>query len=941
MTAEIGASLVTSYTAAQMNAAQCPSPYGSSSLPSATRQFLIMDINGNGSGNDPNTGNHLPYVPTQFNTPATDTITSEAYRTNLTHSIRIGDGYSEGDQTNGYGGSMLTYHMNVSTENAMLFIYYAIVAQAPTHGMQGNPTFIIRVMKKNDNQQWVQASPYYNNQNHRDTLSYYITTTPATNTQHSCPNMVPVNPGSNGWHQEGSGYYAVYYKDWTKVAINLSGLLNEDIQVQVIIYDCHCNAHYAYAYICGECRPMSLTNTGCPAGMDTNVTTLMAPTGLLDYEWYASDFGKFANVSEANFTRASSRPNLTYATWRPLSVTADDDDQNYKYTVKASDFLITKRYDGSTNTDNINLEDIHDVDSIGSEQTFRCYMKSALDPQKPFYSNLYTTVKNTKPTMSIKEQVVCGGDVIMIDSSIVGKQPESVNTDSTTWKFYTDRTMQTPPIAQAMGEQVEQHFDPTEFTDSIYVLVRSNAFVDPGQPKCYSEAIYPIHPLRQPVARMTISDTSLCDDDETVISDQSSDVTNRWLILRSNDAPDEDMDDLDTTHNPVFPITRSFNHSLEPVKLIVRNDDYTLSAGGDTLWCSDTVNKMIHVFVHPDLWVSPDTIVCQGQYSKVTVRVIDDDPSRQYQYAWYDSRTSTQAVSSDTTLRIRPTQPKQKFYIKVTSPELCEAWDSVNIYLMDPTLTMQPADGKICFGQSVTLTGGDANSYTWKSVPPDPSLEGQETSQVIRVTPDTNTIYYMWGHGSNCVADSLSKKVTVYPLPIPHVQLTPGAVDIDDPKVTLRNISEFSAGAFWTFDDGTQEEGNEVVHTFRDAIGKENVSVILSPYNELSKNCRVNYQFDIPVALYNIWAPTIFTPGSGDANGEFRIYTNNAYELFRIYIYDRRGELVFESDKLDFAWDGTHNGEPCPQGSYVYICRYRKPGMNTLAEKYGTITLIR
>ena len=30
-----------------------------------------------------------------------------------------------------------------------------------------------------------------------------------------------------------------------------------------------------------------------------------------------------------------------------------------------------------------------------------------------------------------------------------------------------------------------------------------------------------------------------------------------------------------------------------------------------------------------------------------------------------------------------------------------------------------------------------------------------------------------------------------------------------------------------------------------------------------------------------------------------------------------------------------------PQGAYVYVCRYRKPGMNTLSELRGTVTLIR
>jgi hypothetical protein len=50
---------------------------------------------------------------------------------------------------------------------------------------------------------------------------------------------------------------------------------------------------------------------------------------------------------------------------------------------------------------------------------------------------------------------------------------------------------------------------------------------------------------------------------------------------------------------------------------------------------------------------------------------------------------------------------------------------------------------------------------------------------------------------------------------------------------------------------------------------------------------------------------------------------------------------VYESDDVHFRWDGTKDGEPLPQGAYVYTCRYRKPGTTTLMSLSGTITLVR
>ena len=93
--------------------------------------------------------------------------------------------------------------------------------------------------------------------------------------------------------------------------------------------------------------------------------------------------------------------------------------------------------------------------------------------------------------------------------------------------------------------------------------------------------------------------------------------------------------------------------------------------------------------------------------------------------------------------------------------------------------------------------------------------------------------------------------------------------------------------------------------------------------------------------LFTAWFPNIFTPGSEDENARFRLYTINDYEVFHIYIYNRGGQLVFESVDPNFEWDGTYNGENCAQGTYAYVCNYRKAGTSTLVTKNGTITLVR
>lgn len=66
-----------------------------------------------------------------------------------------------------------------------------------------------------------------------------------------------------------------------------------------------------------------------------------------------------------------------------------------------------------------------------------------------------------------------------------------------------------------------------------------------------------------------------------------------------------------------------------------------------------------------------------------------------------------------------------------------------------------------------------------------------------------------------------------------------------------------------------------------------------------------------------LYVPNSFTPGADGFNDVFRVkYTNIAG--FHILIFDRWGEVIFESNDVDFAWDATYRGMVVQDGIYVY-----------------------
>ena len=92
-----------------------------------------------------------------------------------------------------------------------------------------------------------------------------------------------------------------------------------------------------------------------------------------------------------------------------------------------------------------------------------------------------------------------------------------------------------------------------------------------------------------------------------------------------------------------------------------------------------------------------------------------------------------------------------------------------------------------------------------------------------------------------------------------------------------------------------------------------------------------------------LWIPNAFAPASdNEAVRYFRVRLNHpgAVTDYRIHIYTRSGQLVYQSNLIDQPWDGTYKGRELPQSAYVYIIQYTDNN-HFKHQRKGTITLIR
>lgn len=89
-----------------------------------------------------------------------------------------------------------------------------------------------------------------------------------------------------------------------------------------------------------------------------------------------------------------------------------------------------------------------------------------------------------------------------------------------------------------------------------------------------------------------------------------------------------------------------------------------------------------------------------------------------------------------------------------------------------------------------------------------------------------------------------------------------------------------------------------------------------------------------------VFVPNAFSPNS-DAVNETWYPKSTFVKDFELYIFNRWGQMVFESRNETDQWDGYYNGSECQQGLYFYVLNYSGYDSETVYTKRGSITLVR
>ena len=91
--------------------------------------------------------------------------------------------------------------------------------------------------------------------------------------------------------------------------------------------------------------------------------------------------------------------------------------------------------------------------------------------------------------------------------------------------------------------------------------------------------------------------------------------------------------------------------------------------------------------------------------------------------------------------------------------------------------------------------------------------------------------------------------------------------------------------------------------------------------------------------------PNVFTPNGDGKNDYFRPFPYDFVESVDMTIYNRWGNIVYETNNPDINWDGNHqdNGQDCAEGVYYYVCEVYQQSLEGKEKTVltGEVTLLR
>ncbi len=300
-------------------------------------------------------------------------------------------------------------------------------------------------------------------------------------------------------------------------------------------------------------------------------------------------------------------------------------------------------------------------------------------------------------------------------------------------------------------------------------------------------------------------------------------------------------------------------------------------------------------------------------------------PGPPYSYQW-ETGQNTATLSN---------VPAGVYSVTVTDSAGCPHEDSVEVQASQPPIAANfTTDTATCADNDGSATasafgGTGPYSYSWETGLSGPTLNN--------VTAGTYTVSLTDVNG--CTG---TDSVTI-PAEFPSIT---AAFTIDTNQVATEVPITFTDGSSsvlpitewdWQFGDGdtlTLSSDSAVAHKYFSAGSFETMLTVTT-----DEGCTDSTTRTIEVIEF-MKIPNVFTPNGDGDNDAFRVQASGIEE-YSLKIYNRWGQLLFESERSGVEWSGRNSaGEEAPEGTYFYLLEYTLDSGDS-EKLQGTVSLFR
>ena len=322
---------------------------------------------------------------------------------------------------------------------------------------------------------------------------------------------------------------------------------------------------------------------------------------------------------------------------------------------------------------------------------------------------------------------------------------------------------------------------------------------------------------------------------------------------------------------------------------------YFVNAVGN---CGTTscVSITINVNPIPQVSVSSNSPLCEGQTLNLNA-----SGGTQYQWAGPSNFSSN---SPSPTINNITTQNAGIYYVTVTNADGCSNTSQINVVVNSLPQVSVSSNSPLCEGQTLNLNASGGTQYQWAG--PSNFSSNSPSPTINNVTTQNAGLYYVTI--TNLCGNTIDTINVIINL-VPNISLDKkdeSCKGLNDGKITV-NINSGQEPYTYLWSNGSTQ--NQLTQ-----LTSGNYSVTITDANGCSSTDAItinNSEYDC------FFIPTIFSP-NGDGVNDVLYVRGHGIKEFLLKIYDRWGNLIFESTDQNIGWDGTYKGKPMNTGAYAY-----------------------